>query len=1016
MSKVNSKIHASEPKNFFTKPLQADIKELFKAMSQGIIHSSCGKWDELGSDTVEALSSIGLTTEPDELAFLLIQRSITKALFDLAGESVSVRLYPPDKKISPEEIVEKLDWSLLSDDVQIDYQFLDRPANISLVASIQSILNDCLMSLGINDVTAKTISNRFPSYYIYALNHEWRKNSKSYQPLIAAINTPFSRAGDREWAWIAYSSLLKKRVNESVFDEPFSLAQLYIPLNAYYTEEEDGKGILAEKRKRRRVVVSLEYELREWLRKKNSSDLIRVISGGPGSGKSSFARIFAAQLSDESALKVLYIPLHLFDPCKDLIEEVGRFVKDEGVLLQNPLDPESPEPNLLIIFDGLDELTSQGKAASETARNFIHEVEKTVGRRNLNGNQLRILISGREIVVQENNSEFRHPRQILTLLPYFIAPHEFKKRISSDDDIEVYDDPNNILNNDHRQQWWFNYGILKGKDYKGLPEELNRDDLTEITSQPLLNYLVALSLTRNKLDFSKDINLNEIYNDLVCAVYERGYENNRAYTSIKHMSYEDFIRVLEEIGLASWHGDGRTTTVREIEEHCNTSGVGKLLGAFQEGAKRGVTQLLAAFFFRQYGQRPSGDPSFVFTHKSFGEYLTARRIVRAVERVCCESAARLQNPDKGWDEREALTHWAKICGPSPISRYLHIFILNELRLLSHDNQIIYQNQLSRLFSCMLKNGSPMELLQIRTFKETLIQSRNAEESLLVVMNAVARITKQVSMIEHPDPSAFGTWFRRIQGQRVGPESVIAAKCLSFLELSEIFLDMSDLYEADFSFSKMNSLSGLLSNYEGANLRGAHLEGAHLEGANLRGANLGGANLRGANLRGAHLSLANLIGANLIGANLILAHLEGAHLRGTNLERANLRGTNLERANLEGANLERTNLERADLRGVHLEGTNLGGANLTLAHLEGAHLRGTNLEKGNLTGANLKRAHLEGTNLGGANLTLANLERANLTLANLEDIDLRGARIRNAVFPEGFVVKTSVKPSKENSKL
>lgn len=118
---------------------------------------------------------------------------------------------------------------------------------------------------------------------------------------------------------------------------------------------------------------------------------------------------------------MLYVPLHLIDPTKSLLDEVGRFVKDEGVLLQNPLDTESPEPNLLIIFDGLDELASQGKAAAETARAFVREVERTVEKRNLQSVLLRGLISGRELVVQENESEFRRPRQILTLLPYFIA-------------------------------------------------------------------------------------------------------------------------------------------------------------------------------------------------------------------------------------------------------------------------------------------------------------------------------------------------------------------------------------------------------------------------------------------------------------------------------------------------------------------------------------------------------------------------------------------------------------------
>ena len=113
-------------------------------------------------------------------------------------------------------------------------------------------------------------------------------------------------------------------------------------------------------RSRRSVVVSLEAEIDQWLKTGSRQDFIRVISGGPGSGKSSFARILTP-VAQEGRQRALFVHLHLIDPSKDLVDEVGRFVREEGVLLQNPLDSESPEPNLLIIFDGLDELASQGR-------------------------------------------------------------------------------------------------------------------------------------------------------------------------------------------------------------------------------------------------------------------------------------------------------------------------------------------------------------------------------------------------------------------------------------------------------------------------------------------------------------------------------------------------------------------------------------------------------------------------------------------------------------------------------
>ena len=78
---------------------------------------------------------------------------------------------------------------------------------------------------------------------------------------------------------------------------------------------------------------------------------------------------------------------------------------------------------------------------------------------------------------------------------------------------------------------------------------------------------------------------------------------------------------------------------------------------------------------------------------------------------------------------------------------------------------------------------PMEQAKVgATFKELQFCARNAEEALLVVLNACARVTKVRFKIDQPDPTSFGAWFRRIQGQRSGPESALAAKCLSYVDL------------------------------------------------------------------------------------------------------------------------------------------------------------------------------------------------------------------------------------------
>jgi hypothetical protein len=355
---------------------------------------------------------------------------------------------------------------------------------------------------------------------------------------------------------------------------------------------------------------------------------------------------------------------------------------------------------------------------------------------------------------------------------------------------------------------------------------------------------------------------------------------------------------LEEIAIATWHGDGRTTTVRAIETRCEHSDLKWLLDSYQEGAQQGLTKLLTAFYFRQAGQRNQDhDKTFEFTHKSFAEYLTAKRVVKMVAQIHEELQRHKQSSRSGWNEDEALEEWAKLCGMTAMDSYVFEFICNEMQLQkSHVSE--WQKTLSSLISYMLREGMPMHILwegmlkhelQLPTYKDTCRQARNAEEALLAALNACARVTQQLSNVEWESETAFGEWVSRLQPQRSGGENTLAFDCFSYLNLSGCYLDLHDFYAA---------------NLQRANLEGADLQLANLQLANLQRANLVGANLERANLVGAYL-----VEANLREADLVKANLRGANLRGAKLENANLEEVkHIETADLSGANLKGTALE------------------------------------------------------------------------------------------------------------
>lgn len=258
-------------------------------------------------------------------------------------------------------------------------------------------------------------------------------------------------------------------------------------------------------------------------------------------------------------------------------------------------------------------------------------------------------------------------------------------------------------------------GVIRkgiGRKLPKSPEELNSMRLDEITSQPLLNYLVALTYKRNNVDFSSDSNLNLIYNDLLKAVYERSWADN-PHPAIGTMSEREFIRVLEAIAVSVWQNTGRTASITEIEAYCHDAGLKELLGKFQEGASLGLTKLLTAFYFRQSGGIANSERTFEFTHKSFGEYLMAKRIVNFLRSIHKQIKDREQDPDDGLDERGALKRWIDIFGKANLDEYLADFIENELKLLPIDIIKNLQNTICKLFNYCLKHGIPIDLVTPR---------------------------------------------------------------------------------------------------------------------------------------------------------------------------------------------------------------------------------------------------------------------------------------------------------------
>lgn len=835
-----SAIRGEKPESIFKKKVQIkNYKDFFKALLGLTVQGATGQKGGALEQLLDLAGSLGLEESKEEKAWRLLNTALSSALVELLAEIRELYGHNGDKGFNAD-----IENELNEIEVVIDFDFFKNPANCAFVQSMGRALEKWLKCAGIPDAEIPSVLYRFPSFFVFALEEEWSQNGATYKELEEYCNTPISPAAQKEREWRYYTAWLKKQINESVFGERFGLEQIYIPLCAYYEEDPKESPRHEERalKKKQRHVVELESYLKEWLNSGEKAESLCVISGDPGSGKSSFAKIFAAKSADSH--KVLFIPLHLLNLKGDLEEVIGRLMHNYG-FSDNPFN----EDRLLIVFDGLDELTLQGKLCVEVARNFIDEVKQKLGSRNHSAPKLKVLMTGRDIAVQGNETLFRQKGQMLHLLPYYLSPASLAD-IASQDNV-TYQDEKNLLKQDKRQEWWSKYGILTGKAYTGLPEELNNKSLDELTAQPLLNYLVALAYARGKMVFSPESNLNSVYNDLLKAIYERKYNEQNNHPTLEGWTFENFSRVLEEIAVCIWHGTGRTTTITAIESYCEQNGkFSDLFCKFQQDAKTGVSNLLVAFYFRQSNDVQNRKAAFEFTHKSFGEYLLAKKIVRHLEDI--SGKLNIQN---AYSNQEALEQWLSLCGSAPLDAYILGFIQNEIAGREQETVKAWQKTLCTLIAFMLKNGMPFDIISSRpSFKEECRQSRNAEEALLAVLSACAQKTKEISNITWPDRYSAGNWLMKLQGLDTG-EIALTKRCLCYLNL-----DNCVLRGLDFVFACLSHSS----------LAGAYLYRAVLYRANLYRANLSGADLRAADLRGADLRKANLRKANLREANLSIA--------------------------------------------------------------------------------------------------------------------------------------------------
>ncbi|MGG7567919.1 pentapeptide repeat-containing protein [Rhodovulum sp. DZ06] len=830
-------------------------------------------------------------------------------------------------------------------------------------------------------------------------------------------------AWDRHGDWIRGLYELQPIFGQEP-DSGITLARTYLPLRCFRHVPVPPKKV-GEKVDEWVAHVGMLHETVRAALDDPKGPQLQLVAGSPGCGKSSFSWAFAVELIEACrtgarARNVLLVRLQNFrfrdDLAAALADHLARCYRPlsdrggEGL----PGDPLSwlkdGDRQLVILFDGLDELSHDKATAEAHTDDFVKSVQTLF--RDWTPEELRVVVLGRPAACQKAADVARlDDDRVLHLLPMRALPDPvFAAKVGRSDRMQVLslgralrrvEDPDALLLIDQRETFYLRNAACLGLPAEVAPKAVTHNSMEALNSEPLLLYLLMITGYTGEGWKAAQGNPNIVYEEIFRRVYQR--DAARRPADVPPLSEADFFTLMECLGLASWQRQERTGSEEEylrIRE----------LHADEEQAERFESDPLSSLknvAVQTYTRSDlGGSAGFEFVHRSFGEYLVARALMAAAGKL-----ARNPSLSRYAKFRKHAAVWERLVGQGELTHPIIDFLQREELL----DRATAHPRLQTFLHYAVQDGFPVHSERgAASWMELAGRERSALVALVAVMSATVGWARAVTAGATKDAGEAGFFLTFQPYSRdavVGDKPTLnVERLLERIEatgqgIASRLLAWTNLSQAQLSGASLSGANLFEANLRGANLSRADLAWAQLARADLAGADLSGAELGRAQLDGANLFEANLSGAKLGGANLIQADLGVALLNGANLRRAelggaNLSGASLNEADLVGADLRKAKLSgakliEADLRGANLDEVNLNGAKLRWAKLSGAYLGGAKLIEADLSQAKLMEADLRGVNLFEANLIEADLSGANLRGAKLRSANCKRLRIQSA---------------------
>ena len=357
----------------------------------------------------------------------------------------------------------------------------------------------------------------------------------------------------------------------------------------------------------------------QYLNSPYSLESILIVLGHPGSGKSLLTEILAARL-ESPKINSFRVELRDIDAESEIDTQIETQIQsDTGREIKwAKLSDELQNPPL-VILDGYDELL---QASGRVFRNYLVKVHKFQEREFVQKRPVRVIITSRITLID---------KAVLPKDTTIVRLEEFD-RIQQEKWIQIWN-----ATNSH----YFADGLR--------PFTLSdHEELRRLAAQPLLLLMLALyDSDANQLHKDQGLNETLLYNNLLKRFVERECRKGEAgteYASRSNERREEEVDVdMHRLGVAAIGMFNRRTLhilTRQLNDDLKFFQLERAPRETEGGEAMAQADLLLGsfFFIHESKNRRASDGAeseevtgaFEFLHNTFGEFLTADFILRAV--------------------------------------------------------------------------------------------------------------------------------------------------------------------------------------------------------------------------------------------------------------------------------------------------------------------------------------------------------------------------------------------------